>query len=135
MLLSPRAQNFVDCHVWFLPGLSASVEANTLGFFSLHRETKFIIGFDFALTLLSLASLCVLFDITSRQMVELKWRILNTQKMIPFITCEISLGLHVCQLVLGVEVSDQDFGVQVDSLEHPIKCNSVGYVSLSGFFP
>ena len=26
--------------------------------------------------------------------------------MIPFITCEISLGQHVCELVLGVNVFD-----------------------------
>ena len=35
----------------------------------------------------------VLFDITSEQSVELKWLMLKqTQKMIPLITCEISLG-------------------------------------------
>ena len=35
----------------------------------LHRETKFIIGFDFAVTLSSPESVCVLFDITSEQLV------------------------------------------------------------------
>ena len=33
----------------------------------------------------------------------------QTQKMIPFITCEISLGQSVCELVLGVNVFDLDF--------------------------
>ena len=33
------------------PELSDAVEENTSGFLSLHRETKFIIGFDFAVTL------------------------------------------------------------------------------------
>ena len=37
-------------------GLSDAVEASTLGFLTLHRETKFIIGFDFAVTLSSPAS-------------------------------------------------------------------------------
>ena len=41
----------------------------------------------------------------------------QTQKMIPFITCEISLGQYVCELVFGVNVFDLDFGVQIDSIE------------------
>ena len=32
----------------------------------------------------------------------------QTQKMIPFITCEISFGQDVCELVLGVNVFDLD---------------------------
>ena len=49
----------------------------------------------------------------------------QTQQMIPFVTCEISLGLHVCELVFGVNVFDMDFWVQIDSIELPIKGNSV----------
>ena len=49
----------------------------------------------------------------------------QTQKMIPFVTCEISLGQHVCELVLGVNVFDLDLGVQIDSIEQPIESNSV----------
>ena len=60
-------------------GLFDAVEASTSGVLSLHRETKFIIGFDFAVTLSSPASSCVLFDTTSRQLVELKWLMLNTK--------------------------------------------------------
>ena len=30
----------------------------------------------------------------------------QTQKMIPFITCKISLGQYVCELVFGVDVFD-----------------------------
>ena len=62
----------------------------------------------------------------------------QTQKMIPFITCEISLCQCVCELVLGVSVFDLDFGVEIDSLKQPIKSNSVGFgkhVSLWDFFP
>ena len=38
----------------------------------------------------------------------------QTQNMIPFITCEISLCQYVCVLVLGVNVFDLDLGVQID---------------------
>ena len=41
----------------------------------------------------------------------------QAQKMIPFITCEISLGQYVCELVFGVNVFDLDFGIQIDSIE------------------
>ena len=51
--------------------------------------------------------------------------------MIPFITCEISLGKYVCELVFGVNVFDLDFGVQIDSIEQPIKSNSVGSGNMS----
>ena len=34
----------------------------------------------------------------------------QTQKMIPFITCAISLCQYVCELVLGVNVFDLDLG-------------------------
>ena len=53
------------------------------------------------------------------------------QKMIPFITCEISLAQHVCELVFGVNVFDLDLGVQIDSIEQPIKSNSVGSGNMS----
>ena len=113
------------------PGLSDAVQARTSGVLSLHRETKFIIGFDFAVTLSSPESFCVIFDIPSEQLVELKWLMVNTQKMIPFITCEISLGQYVCELVFGVNVFDLDLGVQIDSTEQPIKSNSVGSRNMS----
>ena len=75
------------------------------------------------MTLSSLESFCVLFDITSeqvvtsRQLVEQMGDVKQTQKMIPFITCEISLGQHVCELFFGVNVFDLDFGVQTDPIE------------------
>ena len=50
----------------------------------------------------------------------------QTQKMIPFITCEISLCQYVCELVLGVNVLYLDLGVQIDSIKQTIKSNSVG---------
>ena len=74
------------------PRLCDAVEASTLGSVTLHRETKFIIGFDFAVTLSSPASSGVLFDIASKiidgtEMADVE----QTHKMIPFIMCEISL--------------------------------------------
>ena len=56
---------------------SDAVEDSTSGVLSLHREMKLIIGLDFTVTLSSPASFCVLFDITSRQLIELKWLMLN----------------------------------------------------------
>ena len=50
----------------------------------------------------------------------------QTQKMIPFITCEIALGQYVCELVLGVNMFDLDLWLQVNYVEQPIKRNSVG---------
>ena len=74
------SSELIDFQIWFFPNLSDAVEASTLGSLTLHRETKFIIGFDFAVTLSSPASSFVLFDITSRQLVELKWLKLNKHK-------------------------------------------------------
>ena len=50
----------------------------------------------------------------------------QTQKMISFITCEISLCQYVCELVFGVNVFDLDLWVQTDSIKQPIKSNFVG---------
>ena len=69
-----------DFQIWVFSGLSDAVEASTFGSLTLHRETKFIIGFDFAVTLSSPASSCVLFDITLRLLMELKWLMLNKHK-------------------------------------------------------
>ena len=37
----------------------------------------------------------------------------QTQKIMPFITCEMSMCQYVCELVLGVNVFDLEFGVQM----------------------
>ena len=55
----------------------------------------------------------------------------QTQEMIPFITCEISLCQYVCELVLGVDALDLDFGFQINSIIQPIKSNSVGSQDVS----
>ena len=51
--------------------------------------------------------------------------------MIPFITCELSLGQHVSKLVFGVNIFDLDFGIHVTSVEQPVKSNSVGPGNMS----
>ena len=51
----------IDFHVWFSLGFLLQVEGSTSRVLSLNRETKFIIGFDFAVTLSSPGSFCVLF--------------------------------------------------------------------------
>ena len=53
------------------------------------------------------------------------------QKMIPSVTCEISLSQYVCELVFRVNVFHLDFGVQIDSVEQPVKSNSVGSLHVS----
>ena len=83
------------------------------------------------MTLSSPESFCVLFDITLERLQELKRLMLNRQKIVPFVTCEITLGQYVCELVFGVNVFDLDFGVQINSIEQPIKSNSVGSGNVS----
>ena len=36
----------------------------------------------------------------------------QTKKIVPFVTCEVSLCQYVCDLVFGVNVSDLNIGVQ-----------------------
>ena len=55
----------------------------------------------------------------------------QTQKMVPFITCEISLSQYLCELVFGVNVFDLSLWVQIDSIKQPIKSNSVGSGNMS----
>ena len=55
----------------------------------------------------------------------------QTQKMIPFITCEIFLCRYVCELFFGVNVFDLDFGTQIDPVKQPNKCDSVGSGNMS----
>ena len=118
--------------IWVSPGLSDAVEASTFGSLTRHLDTKFVIGFDFAVTLSSFASSCVLFDIAltlvdGTEMANVE----QTQKMVPLITCEISLCQCLCELVLGVNVIDLNLGVQIQSIKQPIKSNSAGSGNVS----
>ena len=83
--------------------LSDAIEGSTSGVLSLPRETKFIIDFDFAVTLSSPESFNVLFDITSEQSVELKWLMLNKDKR--------WFPQYICELVFGVNVFDLDYRI------------------------
>ena len=127
MLLCRRAQRYLT----FISGFPA-VEASTSAFLSLHRETKFIIGFDFAVTLSSPECFCVLFDITSEQLVQLKWLMLNkfnkwfhsSRVKFPLVSMSASRSL-VSMYLIWI------FGVQINSIEQPIKSNSVGSGNMS----
>ena len=41
----------------------------------------------------------------------------QTQKMVPFVACEISVCPYVSELVLGVNVFNLDFRVQIGSIQ------------------
>ena len=58
LLLIPRAQRYLTFKFGF-SRLSDAVKASTFGSLAVHRENKFIIGFDFAVTLSSPSSSCV----------------------------------------------------------------------------
>ena len=114
------------------PGLCDAIEASTLGSLTLHRETKIHhrIRFfcDSFFTCIFLCSFRHRFEtVNGTEMAYIE----QTQKMIPFIRCEISLCQYVCELVLGVNVFDLDLGVQFDSIKEPIKSNSVGSGNMS----
>ena len=121
-----------DFRVWLSPGLSDAVEGSTSGALSLHRETKFIIGLDFAVTLSSPDSSGVLFDIPSEQSVELKWLMLNKHKRcfhssrvkFPLVSMSASWFL-VSMYLIWI------FGSNLIRSKNPVKSNSVGPGNLS----
>ena len=63
-----------DFQIWCPPGFQMP---STVGSLTRHHDTKFVIGLNFAVTLSSPASSCVLFDIALHLLMELKWLILN----------------------------------------------------------
>ena len=76
-----RTSQFVDSEEFdFLVWFSPAVEDSAAGALSLNRATKFIIGLDFAVTLPSPDSFCVLHDITSEHSAELKWLMSDKHK-------------------------------------------------------
>ena len=82
-------------------------------------ETKFIVGFDFATILSSTLFLHpfrhrfgaayqagILGAANWAEMADVK----QMKKIIPLITCDITLRQYVCELVFGVDIFDLDFG-------------------------
>ena len=55
----------------------------------------------------------------------------QTQKMISFITCEMSLVQNVCELIFGVNVLSLNVGIQIEPIKQPVKSNSVGSGNMS----
>ena len=47
-------------------------------------------------------------------------------RIIPFVTREISFGQNVSELVFGVNVTDLNFWVQINPVKQPIQSDSVG---------
>ena len=70
----------IDFRVWFSPGLSDAVEVRTSRVLSLHHETKFIIGFDFAVTLSSPESFLRSLRHHFRTLCKTEWLMLNKHK-------------------------------------------------------
>ena len=126
----------IHFHVWFFLVLSDAIEASTSGFLLLHHEVKFIIGFDFAVTLSSPESYCVLLDITSEHSAELRWIMLNKHKgcfhssrvKLPLVRMWASWFLVSLYLIwfLGSKL------IRSKKEQH---CGLWKHVSLSGFFP
>ena len=79
VLLNLRTQRSLTFVSGF-PKFSDAVEDSADGALSLLRAIRFIIGPDFAVTLSSLDSFCVLFDIPSEHSARLKWLLLNKHK-------------------------------------------------------
>ena len=116
-----------DFLVWVFTGLSDAVDDRADGGLSMLRAIKLISGLHFALTLSSPDSFCVLFDIASRLLMELKWLMSNKHKRwfhsprvkFPLVSMSASWFLVSMYLIWF-------FWVQIDSIEQPIKSNSVG---------
>ena len=105
-------------------GLSDAIEVSTFGSLTRCRDTKFIIGFWFCCdSFFTCIFLCSfrhrLTHVDGAEMANGE----NTQKMVPLITCEISLCLPM--------VFDLDLGVRIDSVKQPIKSNSVSSGNVS----
>ena len=41
-------------------------------------------------------------------------------KIVPLITCEITIDLHICEMMLGVDVPNLNFGIQNNHIKQPI---------------
>ena len=52
-------------------------------------------------------------------------------KVVPFVTWEITFGQYVCELMLGVVVPKLNLGIQINRIKQPIYSNSVGSLHVS----
>ena len=109
------------------PRFSAAVEARTVGSLTQHLDTKFVISIDFAVTLSSHASSCVLFDIALHLLLELKWPMMNKHKRwfhssrVKFSFVGVSASwFWVSMYLIWI------FGSKLILSKQPIKSNSVG---------
>ena len=121
----------VDFHIWFSPGFLMQLrQARQESFRCIARpnSSSASILLDSFFSCIFLRSFRRHFKtIGGTEMANVK----QTQKMIPFITCEASSGQHVSELVLGVNLFDLDLWFYIDSVEQPINRNSVGPGNMS----
>ena len=48
------------------------------------------------------------------------------KKIVPLVTCGITIGQNVCELMFGVNVSNFNFRIKIIPVKQPIQSNSVG---------
>ena len=99
------------------PGLSDAADDRADGGLSMLRVIKLTIVLDFAVTLSSPDSFCVLFDITSEHSAELKWLMWNKHKRW-FHSSRVKFHLvnMSASWFFGINVFNWNFGVQIDSI-------------------
>ena len=54
------------------------------------------------------------------------WTYEQIKKVVPFVTCEISIGQSVRWLVFGVDIPDLNLGIRINPVKQPIQSNPVG---------
>ena len=50
----------------------------------------------------------------------------HMKKIVPFVTCKITVRHNVCELMFGINVSNRNFRIEINPVKHPIQSNSVG---------
>ena len=113
---------------------------DAIGWFT--DDVRFIaVGFDFA-TILS-SSFCsgILFAIVLVQASQAETLsaasgaemadVEQMEKIVPFITCEITFCQYVCNLVFGVDATSLNFRIKINPVKQPIQSNSVGSAHMS----
>ena len=129
------SSEIVDFHVWFSWMFSDAVEASTSGFLSLHRKTRFIIGFDFAVTLfftwIFLRSFWHHFRTIDRiEMTNVK----QIQKWFHSSRVEFPLvSVSASWFLVSMYLMDPNWFDRTTNQEQ--LCGFWKHVSLSGFFP
>ena len=98
-------------------------------------EDRFIaVDFDFATILSCPFCSCILFAIDLEQDIKLLSAGRRAEmadgeqmkKIVPFVTCEVTVGQIVCELMFGINESNLNFRIKINPVKQPIQSNSVG---------